>query len=59
MNLFAMKDQTDILLDKRNMNWVKQMNEILPKQNIFIAVGAGHLGGPKGLIELLKKKDIP
>lgn len=53
---FGMKDQTDILLDKRNMNWVKQMNEILPKQNIFIAVGAGHLSGPKGLIELLKKE---
>ena len=53
---FGMKDQADILLDKRNMNWVKQMRDILPRQNIFIAVGAGHLGGPKGLIELLKKE---
>lgn len=53
---FGMADQTDILLDKRNENWVAQLKGILPKTNIFMAVGAGHLTGPKGLIELLKKE---
>lgn len=46
----------EILLDKRNMNWVQQLKNILPKNSVFIAVGAGHLVGEKGLIELLKKE---
>ena len=49
------KDQ-DILLDRRNANWVQQLLKILPKTNIFIAVGAGHLVGEKGLISLLRKE---
>ena len=46
----------DILLDKRNIDWVQQLNKILPATNIFIAVGAGHLVGEKGLIALLRKE---
>ena len=46
----------DILLDKRNNNWVMQLKKILPGTNIFIAVGAGHLVGEKGLIALLRKE---
>ncbi|MFT3911815.1 MAG: TraB/GumN family protein [Ferruginibacter sp.] len=46
----------DILLDNRNRNWVEQLKAILPKKNIFIAVGAGHLVGDKGLISLLRKE---
>ncbi len=53
---FGVKDGLDILLDKRNMNWVAQLKTILPAKNIFMAVGAGHLVGKKGLIELLKKE---
>ena len=49
------KDQ-DILLNRRNSNWVQQLIKILPKTNIFIAVGAGHLVGEKGLISLLRKE---
>jgi len=52
---FGMDDNRDILLDNRNKNWVEQLNKILPGKNIFIAVGAGHLVGEKGLIALLKK----
>lgn len=53
---FGVQDGLELLLDKRNMNWVDQLKLILPKQNIFMAVGAGHLVGKKGLIELLRKE---
>lgn len=53
---FGMQDGMEMLLDKRNINWVNQLKGILPKQNIFMAVGAGHLVGKKGLIELLKQE---
>ncbi len=53
---FGMQDNQDILLDKRNKNWVLQLKEILKKESIFIAVGAGHLVGEKGLIALLRKE---
>ncbi len=46
----------ETLLDKRNSNWVMQLKKILSEKNIFIAVGAGHLVGDKGLIALLKKE---
>ena len=51
----GMDQNRDILLDNRNKNWIDQLKKILPEKNIFIAVGAGHLVGEKGLIALLKK----
>jgi hypothetical protein len=53
---FGMEENQDILLDRRNQNWVIQLKTILPQQPVFIAVGAGHLVGQKGLINLLKKE---
>lgn len=53
---FGLQDGMELLLDKRNIDWVNQLKNILPKQNIFMAVGAGHLVGKKGLIELLRKE---
>ncbi len=52
---FGIEDNRDILLDNRNKNWVAQLNKILLEKNIFMAVGAGHLVGEKGLISLLRK----
>ena len=46
---------TDILLYKRNRNWVEKMREILPGKSLLIAVGAGHLPGDQGVINLLRK----
>ncbi len=51
----GMESNQDILLDSRNKNWVVQLNEILKKKSVFIAVGAGHLVGKMGLIALLKE----
>lgn len=45
----------DLLLYNRNRNWVEQLKKILPKKNIFMAVGAGHLVGEKGVLALLKQ----
>ena len=52
----GMQNHEDILLNKRNINWVGQLGPILKKENVFIAVGAGHLVGENGLISLLRKK---
>jgi uncharacterized protein len=47
---------TDILLYHRNENWVKKLIPLLPKKSLLIAVGAGHLPGEKGVINLLRKE---
>ncbi|MGJ8591345.1 MAG: TraB/GumN family protein [Aquaticitalea sp.] len=43
------------LLDDRNTNWIPQIAEKSKDQQTFYAVGAGHLGGEKGVINLLKE----
>ena len=53
---FGMADDRGVLLDNRNKNWVAQLKKILKKENVFIAVGCGHLVGSNGLIALLKKE---
>jgi uncharacterized protein YbaP (TraB family) len=47
-------DNQDILLDNRNKKWVDQLKQIMKKEPVFIAVGAGHLVGKAGLIALLR-----
>ncbi|WP_309846761.1 TraB/GumN family protein [Flavobacterium sp. 2755] len=44
-----------IILDERNLNWVKNMPELMKKQSVFFAVGSGHLAGEFGVINLLRK----
>lgn len=44
-----------ILLDNRNINWLKIMPEMMRKESVFFAVGAAHLAGEGGVIKLLKK----
>lgn len=53
---FGMEDNQDVLLDNRNKNWVIQLNTIMKKESVFVAVGAGHLVGEMGLIALLRKE---
>ena len=43
-------------LDSRNKNWVPQIKELIADKKTFIAVGAGHLGGPNGVLRLLEKE---
>lgn len=44
----------ELLLDKRNENWLKMIPGIVKKSPTFIAVGAAHLPGEKGLLRGLK-----
>ena len=46
----------DLLLYKRNRNWVKQFDGIAKEKSTLFAVGAGHLPGDQGVLELLRKK---
>ncbi len=46
----------DILLYTRNKNWIPIMAEKMAAHQMFFAVGAGHLGGKNGVIDLLKKE---
>lgn len=54
-HLVAGEDEniTRIMIHQRNLNWVIQMEEKMQMHSGLYAVGAGHLGGPKGLIQLL------
>ena len=46
---------TDVLLYNRNRNWVSKLKDLLPRKSLLVAVGAGHLPGDKGVINLLRK----
>lgn len=46
----------DLLLFKRNRNWVAQFASIAKDSSTLFAVGAGHLGGEKGVLQLLKEQ---
>ena len=45
----------EVLLVERNRTWIQTIKETLASSGTdFIAVGAGHVAGPEGLIELLR-----
>jgi uncharacterized protein len=46
--------QEDLLV-VRNQNWIPKIQQITKEKPTFFAVGAGHLGGKKGVIALLKQ----
>jgi len=46
----------DILLCNRNADWEHKITAIMPAKKVLFAVGAAHLPGAKGLINLLRKK---
>jgi hypothetical protein len=45
---------TEVLLYNRNKNWVSKLTGLISNQSLVIAVGAGHLPGEKGMINLLR-----
>ncbi|MBP6049913.1 MAG: TraB/GumN family protein [Chitinophagales bacterium] len=44
------------LLVKRNKNWIPKIEQLIQQKTCFIAVGAGHLAGENGILELLRKQ---
>ncbi len=53
------KDQSldlGMFLDKRNKNWIPRISTKMLASSVFFAVGAGHLYGETGVINLLRKE---
>jgi uncharacterized protein YbaP (TraB family) len=47
---------TDTFIFQRNIKWLPIIIEKMLNKSCFVAVGAGHLGGNSGLIQLLKQE---
>ncbi|MBC5992849.1 TraB/GumN family protein [Pontibacter cellulosilyticus] len=46
----------DAFLIARNLRWIPAMEREARAKSTFFAVGAGHLTGPKGVLELLRQR---
>ncbi len=44
----------DMLISGRNIKWIPVIEEMIKSSSTFIAVGAGHLPGENGLLDLLR-----
>ena len=53
---YMTKDQFQLMLTDRNMKWAKELPAKIKNTSSLIAVGAGHLVGDTGIIQLLKKE---
>ena len=51
-----MMGSQELLLDRRNRNWIPVMESAMKQSSTFFAVGAGHLAGSQGVLELLRKQ---
>lgn len=48
-------EELGLMLDSRNKEWIPRIGELAKDKTTFFGVGAGHLGGENGVINLLKK----
>jgi uncharacterized protein len=55
-NPLKSKDMLNKMLVNRNKNWIPKLENWMKTKSLFIAVGAGHLAGDEGIINLLRKK---
>ncbi|HZV69069.1 MAG TPA: TraB/GumN family protein [Saprospiraceae bacterium] len=49
-------DFENMLINNRNQNWIPVMAKMMNNGPVFFAVGAGHLAGENGVLNLLKKQ---
>ena len=54
VNLSPFPGSYEQLIVDRNVLMVKGLDSLMRKQGLFCAVGAGHLSGEKGIIQLIK-----
>ena len=52
----GMEQYMDLMLYNRNKKWISSMQSHMLEKPTLFAVGAGHLPGEQGVIELLRKK---
>lgn len=50
-----LSEYDELLLVRRNKNWIPVMGKMMTEQSTFFAVGAGHLAGENGVIHLLRQ----
>jgi uncharacterized protein YbaP (TraB family) len=50
------QEYSGLMLTDRNKNWIKTIEKEMAATPTFIAVGAAHLGGKEGVINLLRNK---
>ncbi|HEX8427293.1 TraB/GumN family protein [Hymenobacter sp.] len=55
-SLFGFQKYEDLLLDSRNQRWIAGITRYATAKPTFFAVGAAHLGGPKGVLALLRQQ---
>ncbi len=46
----------DKFLKDRNADWISKIEKLIKENPVFIAVGAGHLAGKSGVLNLLREK---
>ena len=52
----TVSEHQDVLLKQRNENWISKIEEYAKDQPTFFGVGAGHLPGKNGVIQLLRNE---
>jgi hypothetical protein len=52
----GMNNYMDLLLYDRNRKWAKMLTGLLPGRSLLVAVGAAHLPGENGVIDLLRRQ---
>lgn len=52
---FMDNEAQKFMLDTRNKNWIVKMPEMMKQHSVFFAVGAAHLPGENGVINLLRQ----
>lgn len=50
------EDEMDRMSYVRNRNWMNKITQTIPVQRVLVAVGAAHLVGEQGLIQLLRSR---
>ncbi|MET4105470.1 TraB/GumN family protein [Hymenobacter sp. UYP22] len=53
---FGFQEYEQLLLDGRNQQWIARMEKQAAAQPTFFAVGAAHLGGSQGVLNLLRQQ---
>ena len=48
-------EEEEMLINKRNADWLKKMPALMKQKPTLFAVGAGHLPGEKGVLNLLRQ----
>ncbi len=49
-------EQDEILVYRRDADWIPKLSKLFEHDNVFVAVGADHLIGERGVIALLEKQ---